>query len=115
MTLNTEERIRFTFFISSLVWLKTGPFANATTEFRDKIISAMNVNLAQDEQTIALAITSLCGMYDTPSEEIQSMCKRFSSSDKTELKQIVKKCLVASGVPYEVQIEIMSIVNNLLD
>ena len=113
-SINAEERIRFACFMSSLVLLKVGPWAAATHEFKEKLDNAMNVHIVQDEH-IGIVINSVCGMYGEPSEELSSICKSFPSSDKLELKQIVQKCLVASGVPHEVQVEIMLSANNLLD
>ncbi len=81
------------------------------SEFTVKLQNALNID---PQQHLDVVMVAVCQAKGIPTKESYS-CENFSFSDKAELKQIVEKCMVASGVSSIQRSSIISGVNRILD
>lgn len=108
MNVNSKERVYFCSRVSTLAQEKLGMVR--AIEFTEKLKNALNVNPQEHTDVVMVAVMQAKGIPT----KVSYSCKNFSFSDKTELKQIVQKCMVAGGVPSVQQSVIMSGVNEIL-
>lgn len=109
MNLDSKERVYFFSRVSTLALKKLGVIG--ANEFTEKLQNALNVNTQEHKDVVMVAVMQTAGCIPT---NVSYSCKNFSFSDKTELKQIVQRCMVAGGVPSVQQSVIMSGVNEIL-
>lgn len=108
MTINSEERVYFYARVSTLAQQELGMMG--AIQFTGKLQDALNVN---PEDYSDVVIVAVCQAQGIPTK-VSYSCSNFSASDKSELKQIVQKCLVAGGVPSVQQNVIMIGVASIL-
>lgn len=111
MTIDLKERVYLFSRVSALVQEELGIYAAAACEFVTTLENALNVN---PEEHLDIVIEAVCHAKGIPTKESYS-CENLSYSDKTELKQIVQKCMNAVGVTSVQQSVIMSGVDAILD
>jgi len=108
MNINSKERVYFYARVSTLAQEKLGLFG--AIEFTEKLKNALSVNPQEHTDVAMVAVMQAKGIPT----KVSYSCQNFSFSDKTELRQIVQKCMVAGGVPSVQQSIIMSGVNGIL-
>ena len=108
MNINSKERVYFYSRVSTLAQEKLGMFG--AIEFTEKLKNALSVNPQEHTDVVMVAAMQANGIPT----KVSYSCKNFSFSDKTELRQIVQKCMTTGGVSSVQQSVIMSGINEIL-
>ena len=108
MNINSKERAYFYSRVSTLAQEKLG--MSGAIEFTEKLKNALSVNPQEHTDVVMVAVMQANGIPT----KVSYSCKNFSFSDKTELRQIVQKCMTTGGVSSLQQSVIMSGINEIL-